>query len=117
MNADSADICVYLCASVVERFLHSGVASASILGSSPRTSIGSEVWAEAARQHEIDLAVQQRFEFFGQGEVVAEAAFNQRAAGRWRAISSPLGNSLENFPHRGRFVPGTEMQELVTNYP
>jgi hypothetical protein len=34
-----------------------------------------EVWAEATRQYEIDLAMQQGFEFLGQGEVVAEAAF------------------------------------------
>ena len=43
--------------------------------------------------------------------------FNPRAAGEVAAHLLDVGNSLENLPHRGRPVPGTDMRELVTNYP
>ena len=45
------------------------------------------------------------------------AQFNPRAAGTVAAHLLRAGNSLENFPHRGRPVGGTEMRELVANYP
>ena len=43
--------------------------------------------------------------------------FNPRAAGEVAAHLLSVGNGLENFPHRGRPVLGTEMREVVTNYP
>jgi toxin ParE1/3/4 len=43
--------------------------------------------------------------------------FNPRAAGDVATHLLAAGNSLENFPHRGRPIPGTTMRELVTAYP
>ena len=43
--------------------------------------------------------------------------FNRRAAAEVAAHLLTVGNSLEEFPHRGRSVPGTDMRELLTNYP
>ena len=43
--------------------------------------------------------------------------FNPKAAAEVAAHLIEAGNSLENFPHRGRPVPGTTMRELVTAYP
>jgi toxin ParE1/3/4 len=43
--------------------------------------------------------------------------FNPRAAEEVAAHLLNVGNSLEEFPHRGRSVPGTDIRELVTNYP
>jgi toxin ParE1/3/4 len=43
--------------------------------------------------------------------------FNPRAA---QALAHGLidaGNSLANFPHRGRIVPGSDSRELVTAFP
>jgi toxin ParE1/3/4 len=43
--------------------------------------------------------------------------FNPRAA---RDLADGLiaaGDSLKNFPHRGRIVPGTDKRKLVTAYP
>jgi toxin ParE1/3/4 len=42
--------------------------------------------------------------------------FNPKAAADVAAHLLDAGNSLENFPHRGRAVPGTDMREIVTNY-
>jgi plasmid stabilization system protein ParE len=42
--------------------------------------------------------------------------FNPKAAAEGAAHLLDAGNGLENFPHRGRLVPGTEMREIVTNY-
>jgi toxin ParE1/3/4 len=42
--------------------------------------------------------------------------FNPKAAADVAAHLLDAGNSLENFPHRGRRVPGTDMREFVTNY-
>jgi plasmid stabilization system protein ParE len=43
--------------------------------------------------------------------------FNPRAAREVAASLKASGDSLRNFPHRGRLVPGTEMRELVSRYP
>lgn len=43
--------------------------------------------------------------------------FNPKAAAEVAAHLLDAGNSLENFPHRGRPVPGTSMRELTTDYP
>lgn len=43
--------------------------------------------------------------------------FNPEAAERLAARLLAAGNSLRNFPHRGRQVPGTGMRELVTVPP
>jgi toxin ParE1/3/4 len=43
--------------------------------------------------------------------------FNPRAAAYVAESLRDAGDSLENFPHRGRPVPGTDMRELVTAYP
>ena len=43
--------------------------------------------------------------------------FNPEAADRLAARLVAAGNSLRNFPHRGRAVPGTGMRELVTVPP
>lgn len=43
--------------------------------------------------------------------------FNPRAARDVSAALIKAGDSLANFPHRGRPVPKTEMRELVTTYP
>ena len=43
--------------------------------------------------------------------------FNPRAAADLSAHLLAAGNNLQNFPHRGRLVPGTEMRELTTDYP
>jgi toxin ParE1/3/4 len=44
--------------------------------------------------------------------------FNPRAASHVAATLRVEGDSLENFPHRGRPVPGTSMRELVSHsYP
>jgi addiction module RelE/StbE family toxin len=45
------------------------------------------------------------------------AQFNPKAAEELAADLIAAGNSAENFPHRGRPVPGTEMRELTTKYP
>ncbi|HME24835.1 MAG TPA: type II toxin-antitoxin system RelE/ParE family toxin [Acetobacteraceae bacterium] len=43
--------------------------------------------------------------------------FNPRAARQLANSLVAAGNSLAQFPHRGRPVPGTDMRELVTAYP
>jgi len=43
--------------------------------------------------------------------------FNPRAAEQVAASLIEAGDSLENFPHRGRLVPNTNLRELVTTYP
>jgi addiction module RelE/StbE family toxin len=43
--------------------------------------------------------------------------FNPRAAAEVSEGLIAAGDSLANFPHRGRQVPKTEMRELVTSYP
>jgi len=43
--------------------------------------------------------------------------FNPGAAIQLAEGLLAAGNSLANFPHRGRPVPGTDMRELVTAYP
>lgn len=43
--------------------------------------------------------------------------FNPRAARNVAASLKASGDSLAHFPHRGRPVPGTEIRELVSNYP
>jgi toxin ParE1/3/4 len=43
--------------------------------------------------------------------------FNPRAARDVAEGLKAAGNSLVNFPHRGRLVRGTDMRELVTAYP
>jgi toxin ParE1/3/4 len=43
--------------------------------------------------------------------------FNLRAARQLAAGLAAAGDSLANFPHRGRPVPGTDRRELVTVYP
>lgn len=45
------------------------------------------------------------------------ADFNPRAAMHVAETLRTAGNSLVNFPHRGRPVRGTDMRELVTSYP
>lgn len=45
------------------------------------------------------------------------ADFNPRAARDVSAALIEAGDSLANFPHRGRPVPNTQMRELVTTYP
>jgi plasmid stabilization system protein ParE len=45
------------------------------------------------------------------------ADFNPRAAMHVAETLRAEGDSLVNFPHRGRPVPGTNMRELVTSYP
>jgi plasmid stabilization system protein ParE len=42
------------------------------------------------------------------------AQFNPKAAEELAADLLAVGNAAENFPHRGRFAPGTEMRELTT---
>jgi addiction module RelE/StbE family toxin len=43
--------------------------------------------------------------------------FNPYAAKALAEALLAAGDSLENFPHRGRNVPGTDLRELVTAYP
>jgi plasmid stabilization system protein ParE len=43
--------------------------------------------------------------------------FNPRAATELLAGLITAGDSLGQFPHRGRRVPGTNVCELVTAYP
>jgi toxin ParE1/3/4 len=43
--------------------------------------------------------------------------FNPRAAMHVAETLRAEGNSLENFPHRGCPVRGTDMRELVISYP
>lgn len=43
--------------------------------------------------------------------------FNPRAAVRLAEALLAAGDSLANFPYRGRIVTGTGMRELVTAYP
>jgi len=45
------------------------------------------------------------------------AEFDPRSAMHIAACLRADGNSLVNFPARGRPVPGTNMLELVTSYP
>lgn len=44
------------------------------------------------------------------------AQFNPRAAAEVAATLVAAGNSLSEFPQRGRPVAGTDMRELVTHY-
>jgi toxin ParE1/3/4 len=43
--------------------------------------------------------------------------FNPRAAMHLAETLFATGDSLVQFPHRGRVVPETDMRELVTAYP
>ena len=43
--------------------------------------------------------------------------FNPKAAAEVADALIAAGDSLENFPHRGRPVPNSTMRELVTRYP
>jgi plasmid stabilization system protein ParE len=43
--------------------------------------------------------------------------FNPYAATALAEALLAAGDSLENFPHRGRRVPGVDLRELVTAYP
>jgi len=43
--------------------------------------------------------------------------FNPQAAVTMAATIIQTGDSLENFPYRGRQVPGTELRETVLAYP
>jgi len=43
--------------------------------------------------------------------------FNPYAAAKVAAEIIDTGNSLENFPHRGRMVPRTTMREVMSSYP
>ncbi len=43
--------------------------------------------------------------------------FNPGAAAHVAASLLAAGNSLIDFPDRGRSVPGTDMRELLTAYP
>jgi len=43
--------------------------------------------------------------------------FNPRAAMHLAEALFAAGDSLVQFPHRGRVVPNTDMRELVTAYP
>jgi toxin ParE1/3/4 len=43
--------------------------------------------------------------------------FNPRAAQDMAARIIAAGNSLANFPHRGRSVPGTQLRETVLVRP
>jgi plasmid stabilization system protein ParE len=43
--------------------------------------------------------------------------FNPQTAARLAEALHAAGDSLVNFPHRGRRVPGTEMRELVSVRP
>ena len=45
------------------------------------------------------------------------AQFNPRAAGELGARLLAAGNSLTQFPHRGRPVPGTALRELLSVSP
>lgn len=45
------------------------------------------------------------------------AAFNPRAAAEVKDGLIAAGESLAQFPHRGRPVPGTDKRELVSAYP
>jgi len=42
------------------------------------------------------------------------AQFNPKAAEELAADLIAAGHSAENFPHRGRPVPGTEMADIMT---
>lgn len=43
--------------------------------------------------------------------------FNPRAAARMAEALLQAGDSLANFPHRGRLVRGTDMRELLSVHP
>lgn len=43
--------------------------------------------------------------------------FNPQAARRVADSLKTLGDSLSQFPHRGRRVSGTSMRELVSTFP
>ena len=43
--------------------------------------------------------------------------FNPKAARDVAASLKALGDSLQQFPHRGRPVPGTALREIVSTYP
>jgi toxin ParE1/3/4 len=43
--------------------------------------------------------------------------FNPHAAADVAASLLNAGSSLENYPYRGRIVPGTDKRDLVTVYP
>jgi toxin ParE1/3/4 len=43
--------------------------------------------------------------------------FNPRAALRLAEGLLAAGDSLEQFPHRGRPIAGTSLRELITAYP
>ena len=43
--------------------------------------------------------------------------FNPSAARDVAASLKASGDSLRQFPHRGRLVPGTALRELVSDYP
>jgi plasmid stabilization system protein ParE len=43
--------------------------------------------------------------------------FNPAAAVRLAEGLLAAGDSLANFPHRGRRVSNTDMRELITDYP
>ena len=58
------------------------------------------VWTEAAAR-----GIERAYEYIYD--------FNPRVAAALR----DEGNSLVNFPERGRPVPGTSMRELVSSYP
>ena len=62
------------------------------------------VWSESALGHlqSIRTYIQQ---------------FNPRAASDVGRALYEAGNSLADFPHRGRPVAGTELRELVSIYP
>ncbi len=62
------------------------------------------VWTDAALE-----AIEEAYEYLYK--------FNPRAAEHVAAAIRAEGLSLENFPHRGRPVPGTNMRELVSAYP
>ena len=62
------------------------------------------LWTEAALD-----AIEQAYEYLYK--------FNPRAAMHVAETIRAEGDSLVNFPHRGRPVQGTTMRELVTSYP
>jgi toxin ParE1/3/4 len=43
--------------------------------------------------------------------------FNPAAANALADALLAAGDSLQNFPYRGRPIPGTDMRDLVTAYP
>ena len=67
------------------------------------TALSEVIWTDPALDH-LD-AIQTYIE-----------QFNLRAARQVADGLKAAGNSLANFPHRGRRVPGTELRELVAAY-